>query len=177
MNLPDHRTFVILTGGNLSPLIYSKMKVPVECVNDVDGRVSLFFRYARLHRRALEADLSVPPRDPRVGTELRFCREFFVSSSKFLKSETVSEKIDEMIARFERVCIDCLSPAEIIRFYDGENTVFLADPEKLFPGEIDFPREIKGHLLTLDSFAFPHTLEFLKNETVFPVSRRKVEIV
>jgi DNA adenine methylase len=154
---PEHKTFVEPFAGG-AQVLFHKVPSKVEVLNDLDHEVVNFFRICQHHHPELLRYLkfSLVSRrwftlfqneNPEALTEIQravrffFCQKngfaglvrkphyrYSVGSTPSFNPLRVNTLIDNAHARLARVQIECLPYEEILRRFDGSETLFYLDP-------------------------------------------------
>lgn len=133
---PAHEIYVEPFAGDLSAFL-SKPRSKAEVLNDEHGELAGFFRYLRIHRAALLAEINAVlaarvesdrargdvDADTEIGRAVGFFfRRIFVPGEGAVLSRAFTVR-----ARLSRVCIEAKPPLEVIRFFDSQDTLFFVD--------------------------------------------------
>ena len=133
---PDHKIYVEPFAGGLDVLM-AKSRSRVEVLNDEYGDLAGFFRHLRIHHDALLAEIEAvlssrqeydrPRGAEESDTELGRAISFFFRRIFVLGDEAILSRAFAVRARLSRVCIEAKPPLEVIRFFDGPETLFFVD--------------------------------------------------
>ena len=152
-HIPRHHTYVEPFCGGAAVLL-AKPHSSYEVINDVNGDMVSFFRYAKFHAPALLAELDGWPASRKNFMDLkaaapltdlqRAARWYWLQVSSFggkgkhfgrgrdrfigYDREVHGERIRALSLRLRKVVIECLDWQKVVDFYDHEDAFFYFDP-------------------------------------------------
>lgn len=152
--IPEHRVYVEPFAGAAAVLL-AKAPARLEVINDVDGDMVTFYRYAKFHREALLAELATWPGNAAANfralsdnpgfTDLqRAARWYWLKVASFgaqgktwgrdrreyhgFCPDRHGRLIDALGQRLQKVMLESRDWEDVVAFYDAPDAFFFLDP-------------------------------------------------